>query len=264
MNNHASLVLVGTGIKFLSHLTTEAITYIKQSDKVLFLVNDPAIKEWIMSHNANAESLEFFYAQHELRKDNYKDITDYILTELRKQQHVCVVLYGHPSVFAKPGLAAIKIAQAESFYARILPGISAEACLFADLLIDPGSHGCHSFEATDFLLYKRTFDPHGHLILWQINAIGVLNNPEHHDHRKGTQLLVTHLKNVYPDNHPVIVYEAAQYPGFEPTINRLSLSELPNSSLSKLSTLYVPPIKNNRYDQTFIDDMGIAINDLLM
>lgn len=264
MNSNASLVLVGTGIKFLSHLTTEAITYIQQSEKVLFLVNDPAMKEWIISQNTQAQSLDFLYSQHELRKDNYTAITRYILDELHKEQHVCVVLYGHPAVFAKPGLAAIKTARTEGYFAKILPGISAEACLFADLLIDPGSQGCHSFEATDFLLYKRTFDPHGHLILWQIDAIGLLDNSQQHNHQKGSLLLVNYLKQFYPDNHNIIIYEAALYPGLEPTIKPITLAELPTSSLSKLSTLYVPPIKNHCYDQTFLDEMGISVTDLLM
>lgn len=37
--NEASLILVGSGIKFISHLTTEAKAYIQHSSKVLYLVN---------------------------------------------------------------------------------------------------------------------------------------------------------------------------------------------------------------------------------
>jgi hypothetical protein len=44
---YSSLVVVGSSIKFISHLTTEAKTYIEQSNKVLYLVNEPAIKEWV-------------------------------------------------------------------------------------------------------------------------------------------------------------------------------------------------------------------------
>ena len=59
-------------------------------------------------------------------------------------------------------------ARAEGFNARMLPGISAEDCLFANLGADPGTHGCQSFEATSFLLRKPKFDTLTHLILWQI------------------------------------------------------------------------------------------------
>src|SRR5580658_7209196 len=136
---NASLVVVGTGIKFLSHLTTEATVYIEQSDKVLFLVNDPAIKEWIKKKNSCSESLDPLYTKYSLRQDCYQAITDHILKTLYERLHVCVVLYGHPGVFAQPGLDAVLQARKQGFYAVLLPGISAEDCLFADLLIDPGS-----------------------------------------------------------------------------------------------------------------------------
>lgn len=155
--NKASLVVVGTGIKFLSHLTNEVKAYILQSDKVLYLVNDPAMKDWIRQNNPKSESLDPLYAKYPLRIDCYRAITDYILASLKENQHVCVVLYGHPSVFSQPGLNAVIQARKEGFYAKILPGISAEACLFADLLIDPGLHGCQSFEATDFLIHCTAY-----------------------------------------------------------------------------------------------------------
>lgn len=258
----ASLVVVGTGIKFLSHVTVEASANIKQADKILFLVNEPAIKEWILSNHTCAESLEILYAKYPLRKDCYEAIKNYILASLRKIQHVCVVLYGHPTVFAQPGLAAVRLAKAEGFYTKILPGISAEDCLFADLLINPGSSGCCSFEATDFLLHQRRFDPRGHLILWQVDVIGVLTNPLCHHNKKGAQLLVKYLCNYYQSNHQVFLYEAAQYPGIEASIQSMSLSDLPEATFSKISTLYVPPIKDDWHDDNFIKEMDININDL--
>lgn len=88
---NASLVVVGSGIKFLSHLTIESKAYIEQSDKVLYLVNEPAMKEWIQKINLHSESLDPFYTQYSLRSDCYRAITNHILQTLRKIQHVCVV-----------------------------------------------------------------------------------------------------------------------------------------------------------------------------
>ncbi len=56
-----SLIIVGSGIKFLSHLTTEAKAYIEQSEKVLYLVNEPVMKQWIQSTNPLSESLDPLY-----------------------------------------------------------------------------------------------------------------------------------------------------------------------------------------------------------
>jgi hypothetical protein len=87
---------------------------------------------------------------------------------------VCVVFYGHPGVFVQPAHEAIRVARLEGFTARMLPGISAEDCLFADIEVDPGVYACQSFEATDFLVRKRKFDPRSPLVLWQIGSIGDL------------------------------------------------------------------------------------------
>lgn len=248
MNNqnaqHGSLVVVGAGIKFLSHLTHEAKAYLEQSEKVFYLLNDPLLKEWIQKINPNTESLDNFYKQFELRKDCYQAITNHILAAVRSKQHVCVLLYGHPAVFAQPGLDAVRIARDEGYVAKILPGISAEDCLFADLLIDPGVHGCQSFETTDFLLKQKQFDPRAYLILWQIDWIGAQGFPKQHDNSAGIKQLVDFLSASYPQDHEVIIYQAAQYPGFEPIIQKTSLNKLPNAKLTAISTLCVPPNTN--------------------
>lgn len=261
--NKASLVIVGSGIKFISHLTHEVKVYIEQANKVLYLVNDPAIKTLLHKMNANAKSLDKLYNQFPLRKDCYKAITDYILKTLDQTQDLlCVVLYGHPSMYAQPGLDAAKQAKASGFDAKILPGISAEACLFADLMIDPGTFGCQSFEATDFLIHKRKIDPSCHLILWQIDLIGVLNNPSSHDNKKGAQILVNYLKHYYPLDHEVILYEAAQYPTFSPNIQKFPLNELANTAASRISTLYLPPACLTSPDTITLKELGIDFNEL--
>src|SRR3990167_5151973 len=129
----SSLTVVGTGIKFLSQMTLEARTYIEKSDRVLYLVNDPALKQWITNTNKNSESLDGLYFNHCMRADSYSSITNYILEQLIDPIHLCVALYGHPTVFSKPALDAVVEANKQGYDTRILPGISSEDCLFADL-----------------------------------------------------------------------------------------------------------------------------------
>lgn len=255
----SSLVVVGFGIKFLSHLTTEAKVYIEKADKVLYLVNDPVVKDWISKNTKNSESLDTLYQSYNLRQDSYHAIAEYILASVRQQQHVCAVFYGHPTVFAQPGIIAVNQARKEGFDARILPGISAEDCLFADLLINPGSCGCQSFEATDFLIYKRPFSPTSHLILWQIGFIGALNHPRAHDNTTGIKLLFERLAEQYDHNHEIILYEAAQYPLFEPRIDRIPLKKLNKTAISAITTLYVPPMQKAKPDIQVIDLLGIKL-----
>lgn len=243
--NKASLVVVGCGIKFLAHLTVEAKTYIKHSDKVLYLVNEPAMKSWIQKNNSSAESLDDIYVKHHLRIDSYHEITQYILEQLRKGQHVCVVLYGHPSVFSKPGLDAVLQARREGFEAKILPGISAEDCIFADLLIDPGSSGCQSYEATDFLVNRKKIDVTSHLILWQIAVIGLLSHQKEYDPGRGLSLLVDYLKDFYDPKQQVFLYMASQYPHFNYQVENFILEELPNKKINRIAMLYIPPAKKS-------------------
>jgi tetrapyrrole methylase family protein / MazG family protein len=258
---NASLVVVGFGIKFISHLTVEAEAYIKNSDVVFYLVNEPAMREWIHKNNPHAESLDVFYAKYSLRLHCYQAMTEHVINALHKNQHVCFVMYGHPTILAKPALDAVLQAKKEGYYAKILPGISAENCLFADLLINPGSSGCHSYEATDFLIHRRQINPSSHLILWQVGIIGELGYPKSHDNLHGARLLTEMLKLRYDDNHIVTLYEAAQYPHFEPRIDCFPLHKLSSAKFSPLSMLYIPPGSKSEYDPVIFTALNITMTN---
>lgn len=263
---NASLVIVGSGIKSLSHLTIETKTYICNSDKVLYLVNEPIMERWICNNNPNSESLESIYMSYNLRKDAYQAISNYILKKLRECQHICVVLYGHPMVFSEPAINVITQARSEGFYAKTLPGISAEDCLYADLSIDPGAAGCQSFETTDFLLRNQLFDPTCHLILWQVGVIGVLEPPKDHDNTHGLIILLNYLKKYYPLTHPIVLYEAAIYPHFEPVINHACLEQIVHLSFSTISTLYIPPLgkKPINYEMAKLLNIKVSQNNRII
>lgn len=255
---NASLVVVGSGIKSLSHMTLEAKTYIKQSKKVLYLVNEPVMKQWIQENNPNTESLDHLYVKFPMRIDCYHAITDYILDVLRAGCHVCVVIYGHPCAFAQPGLDAVIQAKKEGYDARVFPGISADACLFADLVINPADCGVQSFEATDFLANRRAFSVCSHLLLWQVGAIGQLGHERNTQDRKGVTLLQQYLRGVYPAGYIVVLYEAAQYPHVSPKIIEYRLDQLHHADFSRLSTLYVAPVKKAAPDKAMMKALKLT------
>ena len=171
-------------------------------------------------------------------------------------------MYGHPTIFSQPALNAVIQAKKEGYYAVVLPAISAVDCLFADLLIDPGIRGCQLLEATDLLVCRRQVDPSAHLILWQAGIIGMLGHPKDHDNTKGASILREYLLLFYPLDHQIILYEAAQYPFFEPKIEKFSLADLPNKSFSRISTLYIPPAKKTIYDEQMMESLNIKFSDL--
>jgi uroporphyrin-III C-methyltransferase len=106
------------------------------------------------------------------RAINYQQMTDRIVDAVKAGQKVCAAFYGHPGVFVNPSHAAIKKVRDLGLCAEMLPGISAENCLIADLGIDPAHYGCQSYEATQFLFRDYKLDPHMTQIIWQIGLAG--------------------------------------------------------------------------------------------
>ena len=249
-----SLVIVGTGISVAGQVTIEARAHMEQADKLLYLVADPATQYWVRNLNPSAESLDRFYGENKKRLETYQAMVDRILAVVREGGRVCVAFYGHPGVFVYPSHQAITSARAEGFDAHMLPGVSAEDCLFADLGVDPGTKGCQSFEATDFLVHRRRHDPHVALILWQIAVIGDFDyRTDRMFNRTGVQVLVEVLGEHYSGDHEVVIYEAAQYPVCQPVIERVQLADLPDSSITGISTLYVPPCGGSTFDRSILE-----------
>ena len=174
-----------------------------------------------------------------------------------------MAFYGHPGVFVFPSHEAIWRARSEGYAAEMLPAISAEDCLWADLGIDPGIPGCQSYEATDFLIFRRKFDPKSALVLWQIGVIGLLSWwEEDFDNRVGLEVLTDELLRVYPPDHPVVVYEAAHLLTQEPRLNLVKLKELPSAEVTTVSTLYIPPASVVEPDNDMLLRLGIERDSL--
>lgn len=236
------LHVVGVGIHGPAHATAEAKSAIQTSSCVFSLVADPLSREWIRGLAPHAVSLDDAYAPGRPREESYEEMVCKIVAPLERGETVCAVFYGHPGVFAIPAHEAIRRARAAGHNARMYPGISADACLFADLGVDPGQEGCHTFEATDFLLRSRKFDPGSFLVLWQIGVIAVqdvrdddLWGPE------GLEILVEELIKTYPPEHEVVVYEAPTVPLEVAKIVRVPLRDLGGAPVTAMSTLLVPP-----------------------
>jgi hypothetical protein len=247
-----SLVLVGTGHRFAGQVTLETLACLQKADKV-FYICDALTAEWLAKLNPTAESLDDCYAEGKNRQRTYNEMADRMLASVRAGLNVCTAFYGHPGVIVTSGHKAIRRARREGYPARMLPGISAEDCLIADLGFDP-QDGCQNYEATDFLVRRRRFDTTVALVLWQIAAIGIetyCENPGNWN-PQGLKLLTDTLLKSYPASHRVIVYEAVQYPTCAPNIQRISLGRLPQARIKPESTLFVPPSGKPRLDSRML------------
>lgn len=186
-----SLIIAGSGIASVGQFTLETVQCIKQADKVFYAVPDPVTEAFIQENNENSVDLTVYYDINKTRTNSYVQMAEVsyfsfhllkaskltsgkvMLKDVRQGYNVVGVLYGHPGVFVNPSHRALAIARSEGYRAKMLPGISAEDCLFADLGVDPATPGCLTYEATDLLLRKRPLNLSSHLVLWQVGAVGV-------------------------------------------------------------------------------------------
>jgi uncharacterized protein YabN with tetrapyrrole methylase and pyrophosphatase domain len=253
--HRGSLTVVGTGIRFGLQTTPEARRRMERAEKVLYLLAEPASAAWLRTLNPSAESLHRFYAPDKDRRTTYHEIVEEILTWLRRGSAVCAVFYGHPGVYVDPAQEVIKRAREEGFDARMLPGISAEDCLFADLGLDPGQSGCQSFDATDFLLYPRNFDTSTPLVLWQVGAVGEVR--PRMARPAGLRVLADRLATRYGPDHPVVLYEASPYPICDPIVQKVLLADLDEADLTPMATLYIPPLGRPEPDIGMLGLLGM-------
>lgn len=235
-----SLVVVGTGIG-AAQLTTEARAEIAGADEVFFLVGDSVSEHTVRELAQQASSLAGCYENGRSRREAYERMVEAILAPARAGKHVCAAFYGHPGMLVFPSREAVGRARGEGLTARMLPGVSALDCLFADLGVDPAEHGFQTYEADDFLRRRPVVERRAALVLWQVGVVGEeLHSPA------GTPValreLIDALLETYPPEHELVVYEASPFPGIAPQIVRVGVGALTASALSQRSTVYVPPI----------------------
>ncbi len=252
------MTVVGTGYRIASQITPESLARIKAADKFFYLVADVVTETWLAGLNPSAENLTDSYAPGKSRTDTYNEIVDRILAPVRTGLHVCVAFYGHPGVFAHSTHEAIRRARKEGVPARMLPGISAQDCLFADLGFDP-SDGCQIFEATGFLVQKPKTDPSCALILYQAGAIGVSTfETSALWNRSALQVLSEVLSKKYPPKHRITLYTAPHFPVCDPIILRISIARLPKADVTIATTLFIPPSKEPRWDDRMARRLGMS------
>jgi hypothetical protein len=250
-----SLIVVGSGIKSVGHITLEARGWIRESDITVYCVADPATDVWIQKNARAHFDLYSLYGNDKPRIDTYNDMTQVMLDNVRAGRDTCAVFYGHPGVFVLPTHRAIQILRAEGYRAAMLPAVSALDCLWADVGVDPSTVGCLEYEATDMLLRRRPVQKDSHVVIWQIGCVGDAGfNFAGYDNRN-LDVLVDYLLDFYLPDHQVIHYQGSQYPMCPSRCDTLALAELRHAPVTGISTLYIPPQSRRGTDI----DMGVRL-----
>ena len=250
------MTVVGTGLQSGVHLTPHTRAVLERADEILYLVTDPLTTRWIARLNPNTRSLERHYEAGKDRATTYADMVEDILSRVRVGANVAAAFYGHPGVFVDPGHAAVRRARREGFRARMLPAISAEDCLFADLGIDPGDSGCQSYEATALLVYGYGVEPSALLVLWQVGFLGQVATTAERI-RPPLELLVEYLARFYPYEHETIVYQSSFHAAFRPFVQSVPLRDLSGADIPPMATLVVPPTAKRPPDLVMLDRLDM-------
>jgi hypothetical protein len=237
-----SLTVVGTGIRAVTQLTVEALAAMAAADVLLHVIGEPVQEEALKHVNPAAETLTGYYADGLERSVTYEAMVERILDAVRDGNRTVAAFYGHPGVFTYPSHESVRRARAAGFPARMLAGISAEDCLWADLGVDPGD-GCQAYEATDFLYLDRYVDPGAHLLLWQVGSIGNWTYESTGYDLSTFPALVAKLLRTYPAGHPATLYEAPFHPGARARTQRAPLAGLASWQVTPATTLYLPPLR---------------------
>ena len=245
----SGLVVVGSGIQLGRHLSARCLSEIQEAERVMVLT-DGAAYGMIAEQRPDLIDLRVHYGDGKDRRQTYREMEAAIMAEVLSGKRVCAVFYGHPGVFADVPHAVIRKSREAGFSARMEPGISAEACLYADLGIDPGRDGVQSLEATQFLLEDRQIDCRSLLLLWQVALTGDTACTRFHAEPAEIQRLVERLMLDYPADHEVILYEAARL-SVEPfRADRLALRDLASARFEEYTTLVIPPCAARYPDAT--------------
>lgn len=255
-----SLTVVGTGISVAGQMTLAAKSYIENADIVFMGIMNRVGEHVVKKLNPNSISLDDLYEEGKSRAITYRQMADRIVQAVAEGNKVCAAFYGHAGVFVTPSHDAIRRVTELGLEAKMLPGVSAEDCLIADLGIDPSRFGCQSYEATQFVFRDYRIDPYMTQIIWQIGLAGeaslsVLDASHSHS---GLVMLTDILLEHYPDNHEIIIYEAATLPICEPSIQKMTLRELPQATPTLISTLVVPSLGLPEYRLDRLAALGLT------
>ena len=263
------LVIVGSGITAISHLTFETVGHIRRADVIFYHANSGVVATQIRELNPNAVDIYQYYGEGKIRTVTYVQMAELMLCEVRLGRYVVGLFHGHPGFFVQSGRRALAIAKTEGHATQLLPGISVVDCLLADLRIDPGVIGVQILKAGHLLREGVHVETGNHVILIQVNSVG--DNTFSFSGYKKSKLdqLFGRLISIYGEQHDSIYYVAPIFPSFDPIVKVRKLGEYRDHevrSTVSASTLYLPPagvaFESLTRLQTF--EEGAAYNDFEM
>lgn len=247
----------------LNQVTKETEIAFANADVIFCLVNNPLSLTYLQGFKAEVRDLKGYYDPEKERRQSYLEMVESVLAEVRNGLNVVFAVYGHPGVYAYPTHVAIKRARAEGLAAVMLPGISAEACLFADLGIDPSWFGCQAFEAMDYLTHRPPASAKSTLILYQVSIVGITSLPAPGEVPAKFEALMHRLIETYGGDHLGTLYESSLFPLFPPRMEEMKLAEMRPEHFRPETTLVILPLDPHPNYQADFEPVATAATNPL-
>ena len=243
-NKTGSLVVVGTGIRTVGHLTMEALAWMQRADEIIHLVADPVAEALIAGLKPGKEfTLQGFYGEGKPRAESYNEMIEFILSRVRAGVLVCGAFYGHPACSpirrtnrsAGRALRVHSLGCSQVFQQKI-------ASLPTSGSIPQSADVSHTRQRTSSSTGVSSTLPvsssSGRSARWAIGLIA------------GRDTTCVHCPSSFTSSSNIIhpptrlsLYEAPIFPGCAPTITRIALAQLASVPFSAGCTLYVPPAR---------------------
>ncbi|MBW1881018.1 MAG: hypothetical protein JRI25_07210 [Deltaproteobacteria bacterium] len=245
MSTPTDITIIGLGILGIQQVTRETERALDRSNEVLFVDTGIATRAFLEQHcpritDLYAES----YRVRGARLNAYHHMAARTVDAALDHGPVAFAMTGHPLVYAYAPPLIIDMARLLGLTVQVLPGISALDCLFAELVLDPCTHGLQMYEATDLLLRRRPLQPDVPTLIWQVGNLETRLHTDRMSQPERFERFREHLLRFYPPQHLVTAYFAAPIPLMPSTVLRFPLLEITDhaATLHPGVTLYLPPV----------------------
>ncbi len=237
------ITIVGLGVLNVDQITRETERVIRGSNEVLYVDTGVATRTYLEGLCPRATSLfETSYEEAAHRVNAYHHMAARVLDAAMDHPPVTFAMHGHPTVGVFAPFLIRDMAGLLDLEVRVLPGISAMDCLFAELMIDPCVAGMQMYEATDLLLRRRPLLPDVPALIWQIGCVETSLHTMHVSKPIRFERLRSHLLRFYPPEHEVVAAYATPHPLMPSTVYRFALRDICEQAhlLHPGFTLFIP------------------------
>ena len=241
----ADIVIVGLGIQPVAQVTREAEEVLRRCTEVLYLDAGIATRAWLETLCPKATPLfATTYSEGAPRLAGYHDMAARVLDAALDHAPVGFAIQGHPMVGVTASGLVARAAGHLGLTVQVQPGISAMACLFAELRLDPVVDGLQMVEATDLLLRKRPLQNDMPALIWQIGTVESTLYTARPSRPERFARFRQHMLAYYPADHPVTAVSASTHPIVPTASWTFALGEIADEAdrLHPAVTLYVPPV----------------------